>query len=127
MRDWSSDVCSSDLRGGLAARLGPLHGSLGRGDRHAQFRRLGSDRGPGGQVRVQPAARPGGRAPPDGRRRSPCSGARRMTNPLLELEREGQSVWLDYLHRKILETGELTRLIDEDGLTGIDRKSPRLN
>jgi transaldolase/glucose-6-phosphate isomerase len=31
----------------------------------------------------------------------------------------GQAVWLDYLHRKILENGELKRLIGEDGLAGM--------
>ena len=42
-----------------------------------------------------------------------------MTNPLRRLEAAGQSIWLDYLHRKILEDGELKRLIDEDGLKGL--------
>ena len=42
-----------------------------------------------------------------------------MTNPLRELEGAGQAVWLDYLHRKILEDGELKRLIDEDGIKGL--------
>jgi transaldolase/glucose-6-phosphate isomerase len=42
-----------------------------------------------------------------------------MTNPLRELEAAGQAIWLDYLHRQILENGELKRLIDDDGLTGL--------
>jgi transaldolase/glucose-6-phosphate isomerase len=42
-----------------------------------------------------------------------------MTNPLLQLADAGQSVWLDYLHRKLIESGELKRLIDEDGLKGM--------
>ncbi len=42
-----------------------------------------------------------------------------MTNPLRELEAAGQAVWLDYLHRKILENGELKRLIEEDGIKGL--------
>ena len=42
-----------------------------------------------------------------------------MSNPLLQLAAAGQSVWLDYLHRKIVENGELKRLIDEDGLKGM--------
>ena len=42
-----------------------------------------------------------------------------MTNPLRDLEAAGQAVWLDYLDRKILENGELQRLIDADGLTGL--------
>jgi len=42
-----------------------------------------------------------------------------MTNPLRELGVAGQAVWLDYLHRKIIEDGELHRLIAEDGVTGL--------
>ena len=42
-----------------------------------------------------------------------------MTNPLLTLSAAGQSIWLDYVHRKILEDGELKRLIAEDGLKGM--------
>jgi transaldolase len=42
-----------------------------------------------------------------------------MTNPLRELEALGQSIWLDYLDRSILENGALQRLIDEDGLSGL--------
>jgi len=42
-----------------------------------------------------------------------------MTNSLKALGEAGQAVWLDYLHRKILENGELKRLIAEDGLAGM--------
>ena len=42
-----------------------------------------------------------------------------MTNPLRQLESAGQAVWLDHLDRKILDGGELQRLVDEDGLTGL--------
>ena len=42
-----------------------------------------------------------------------------MTNPLLQLTEAGQSIWLDYLHRKILDDGELRRLIAEDGVRGM--------
>lgn len=40
-------------------------------------------------------------------------------NPLLELQGQGQSVWLDYIRRDLITSGELKRLIDEDGLRGI--------
>lgn len=40
-------------------------------------------------------------------------------NPLRALEALGQSVWLDYIHRHLITSGELTRLIDEDGLGGV--------
>jgi transaldolase len=40
-------------------------------------------------------------------------------NPLLALESLGQSIWLDDLSRKALDTGELQRLIEQDGISGI--------
>ena len=40
-------------------------------------------------------------------------------NPLLALQDYGQSVWLDYLQRHLLTSGELQRLIEEDGLRGM--------
>jgi transaldolase/glucose-6-phosphate isomerase len=42
-----------------------------------------------------------------------------VTNPLLQLAQAGQSIWLDYMHRKILENGQLRRWIEEDGLKGM--------
>jgi transaldolase len=43
----------------------------------------------------------------------------KATNPLKDLLKFGQSVWLDYIRRDLLETGELKRLIDEDGVRGM--------
>lgn len=40
-------------------------------------------------------------------------------NPLRKLESYGQSIWLDFIHRHLIESGGLQRLIDEDGLAGI--------
>jgi transaldolase / glucose-6-phosphate isomerase len=40
-------------------------------------------------------------------------------NPLLELSKFGQSVWLDYIRRNLIASGELKRLIEHDGLAGI--------
>jgi transaldolase len=40
-------------------------------------------------------------------------------NPLLGLDEIGQSVWLDYLSRDLIETGALQRLIKEDAVTGV--------
>src|SRR2546423_13333305 len=31
----------------------------------------------------------------------------------------GQSVWIDYLSRDMLETGELARMMDEDAVVGV--------
>jgi transaldolase len=41
------------------------------------------------------------------------------TNPLLELRRLGQSVWLDDIGRAMLDDGSLARLIEEDGVAGV--------
>jgi len=43
----------------------------------------------------------------------------KATNPVKDLLKVGQSVWLDYIRRDLIETGELKRLIDEDGLRGM--------
>ncbi len=40
-------------------------------------------------------------------------------NPLKELAKYGQSVWLDYIRRNLLVSGELQRLVSEDGLRGM--------
>jgi transaldolase / glucose-6-phosphate isomerase len=40
-------------------------------------------------------------------------------NPLLALGVHGQSIWLDYIRRGLIESGELTRLIESDGLNGV--------
>lgn len=40
-------------------------------------------------------------------------------NALIGLDEIGQSVWLDNLSRSLIDSGELKRLIDEDGLRGI--------
>src|SRR6202142_1980965 len=40
-------------------------------------------------------------------------------NPLKALIGFGQSVWLDYIRRSLISTGELKRLIAEDGLRGV--------
>jgi transaldolase/glucose-6-phosphate isomerase len=42
-----------------------------------------------------------------------------MTSPLMEVQKFGQSIWLDYIRRGMLETGELKRLIEQDGLRGV--------
>ena len=43
----------------------------------------------------------------------------KATNPLKDLLKFGQSVWLDYIRRDLFTTGELKRLIEEDGLRGM--------
>ncbi len=40
-------------------------------------------------------------------------------NPLIQLEKHGQSIWLDYIRRDLMTSGELSRLIREDGLRGM--------
>jgi transaldolase/glucose-6-phosphate isomerase len=42
-----------------------------------------------------------------------------LENPLRALQVFGQSVWLDYIRRSLITSGELGRLIDEDGLRGV--------
>ncbi len=41
------------------------------------------------------------------------------SHPLLDLKQHGQSVWLDNLSRPLIRSGELQRLVQEDGITGV--------
>jgi len=41
------------------------------------------------------------------------------TNHLLEIKDYGQSIWMDNLNRDLIQSGELKRMIDTDGLRGI--------
>ena len=41
------------------------------------------------------------------------------TQPLQRLAEFGQSVWIDYLSRELLESGELARLVREDAVVGV--------
>lgn len=41
------------------------------------------------------------------------------TNPLIEVKRFGQSIWLDNLSRTLLREGGLKRFIEEDGISGV--------
>ena len=40
-------------------------------------------------------------------------------NPLQELNKFGQSIWLDYIRRNLFASGELKRLVTEDGILGV--------
>jgi transaldolase/glucose-6-phosphate isomerase len=42
-----------------------------------------------------------------------------MTNPLAQLAKVGQSVWYDQTDRKLISTGKLQKMIDEDDLRGM--------
>jgi transaldolase / glucose-6-phosphate isomerase len=43
----------------------------------------------------------------------------RSTNPLIDVQAYGQSIWLDYIRRSLMTSGELQNLIIEDGLRGL--------
>ncbi len=40
-------------------------------------------------------------------------------NPLLELQKQGQSIWLDYISRGLIAGGTLQSMIENDGLRGV--------
>jgi transaldolase / glucose-6-phosphate isomerase len=48
-----------------------------------------------------------------------ASSGTQTQNPLQALLSFGQSVWLDYIRRSLIDTGELARMIREDGLRGM--------
>jgi transaldolase/glucose-6-phosphate isomerase len=50
---------------------------------------------------------------------TPALSITKETDPLRGLSSFGQSVWLDYIRRSLITSGELKRLIAEDGLRGV--------
>ncbi|HEY6843589.1 MAG TPA: bifunctional transaldolase/phosoglucose isomerase, partial [Thermoanaerobaculia bacterium] len=42
-----------------------------------------------------------------------------MSNPLTELAKAGQSIWYDQMERKLITTGQLKRMIEQDDLRGM--------
>ena len=40
-------------------------------------------------------------------------------NPLKELAAHGQSIWLDYIRRNLIRSGELKRMVEDDGVRGV--------
>jgi transaldolase/glucose-6-phosphate isomerase len=42
-----------------------------------------------------------------------------MTNPLAQLSKMGQSVWFDQMERRLVTSGKLAKLIEEDDLRGL--------
>jgi transaldolase len=40
-------------------------------------------------------------------------------NPLLDLQAFGQSIWIDFISRGMIVSGELQRMIEEDGVSGV--------
>ena len=47
------------------------------------------------------------------------TGLNTVSNALCDLEKYGQSPWLDFIQRSFTEDGSLRKLVDEDGLRGV--------
>ena len=41
------------------------------------------------------------------------------SNKVKQIHEFGQSIWLDFIDRKIINTGELKKLVEEDGVRGV--------
>ena len=54
-----------------------------------------------------------------GMRQDIRGGTNSSMNPFSELKQRGQSIWLDSINRSLITGGELQRLIDQDGVTGV--------
>lgn len=48
-----------------------------------------------------------------------CKQRKQIVKPSEQLRHYGQSIWLDYISRQMIRNGELKRMIEEDGLTGV--------
>jgi len=42
-----------------------------------------------------------------------------MNKPLLDIKESGQSIWMDYLDRSLIQSGELKQMVEDQGITGI--------
>lgn len=42
-----------------------------------------------------------------------------MSNPLIEVQQHGQSIWYDSISRDLIVSGELRRLVEHDGVRGV--------
>ena len=42
-----------------------------------------------------------------------------MSNPLIEVQKHGQSIWYDFISRDLLLSGELRRLVEAEGVRGV--------
>src|SRR5262245_13712395 len=42
-----------------------------------------------------------------------------VMNSLKQLSETGQSIWLDYIRRNLILSGELKRMVEEDGIRGV--------
>ncbi len=42
-----------------------------------------------------------------------------MTNPLIEVQKFGQSIWYDNIRRGLITSGELRNMVENDGLLGV--------
>jgi hypothetical protein len=51
--------------------------------------------------------------------RSLIEGVLVMTTPPVEVQKYGQSIWYDNIERKLISSGELKRMIEEDGVLGV--------
>ncbi len=40
-------------------------------------------------------------------------------NPLIEVQKHGQSIWYDNISRSLITSGELRRMVEEDGVLGV--------
>ena len=115
-------------RGCVPVRVGALDHRRGRHARHDGLRRVRPGRPPVRGVQVHPRARrrhgaaaARAAAPPRPARGRLMMAQRQSpaANPLVRLGELGQSPWYDYITRDLVTTGELGRLIAEDGLRGM--------
>src|SRR5581483_9519580 len=80
---------------------------------HDAARVSNADRGGGARRGSESRAPARGRPSPHPRKETV------MSNPLVEVQKYGQSIWYDNIRRGIITSGQLQAMIDNDGLRGI--------
>src|SRR5262245_47713496 len=102
----------------MPLRVGALGRRRGHGGRDQPVRRLRALRTDLRGAGDHTAARGGGR-PRAARAGGVMTRPSSPTSALGTLTSLGQSVWLDYIHREMLESGELKRLIERRAVRGV--------
>src|SRR5262249_11800181 len=114
-------------RGGRGVWLGTLRWPIGRDHWYDDLWRIGTGERGDEEVRIHQRTcychRQGSFGAKQIRRHSmqPAGvlGTPEAINPLKDLLKFAQSIWLDYIRRDLISSGELQRLIEEDGLRGM--------
>src|SRR4029077_3582410 len=91
-------------RGGIAVWMGAVRRMGGRDYRREPVRGIGARARGHARIRIHPRARRGDREARAGERTESAMKEMTVRNPLQALRKAGQSIWLDYISRNLLQS-----------------------